>query len=89
MTFMEAKNELKTLANGKYHNIGYELTEDRRGGLEAQCHLYIDPKISSHGKTWKEALKKMRIELGLDKSDIDLFEAPGEERGDDGSHSSV
>ena len=79
MTFNEAKSELKKLAEGKYHNISYELTEDRRGGLEAQCHLYIDPRISSHGKTWEDALKKMRVELGLEALEVDLSEAPGEE----------
>ena len=82
MRFLEAKDELKKLAGGKYHNIGYELTEDRTGGLRAECHLYIDPRISSHGKTWEDALNKMKIELGLDEFEIDLSEVPEEEKKD-------
>lgn len=78
MTFLEAKDELKKLAKGKMHSITYELTEHASGAFENRCELYIDPRISSEGKTWKEALDKMRIKLG-GCGEIDLSESPDEE----------
>jgi hypothetical protein len=77
---MTAKDELKKLANGKYHQIRYELTEYSSGMIEVNCCLYIDPKISSIGKTWKDALNKMKINLGLSELKIDPNEAPREEK---------
>ena len=79
MTFLEAKSELKKLANRKYHSISYELTETSGGQLRSKCQLYIDPQISSSGATWEEALNKMKVNLGI-SAEIDLSEAPEEEK---------
>ena len=78
MKFKEAKDELKSLANGRYHSLSYELTEFTRGRLEAECSLYIDSRISVRGSTWQEAFIKMKIALG-GESKVDSSEAPGEE----------
>jgi hypothetical protein len=83
MTFLEAKDELKKLAEGKFHSIEYKLTEYKSGRLENECELYIDPCISTSGLTWREALDKMKQTLGI-KTEVDLSEIPGEERGEDG-----
>lgn len=80
MTFEEAKNELKKVANGKYHSIDYQLTEFESGKIESKCTVYINPRISASDLTWNEALAKLVKKLGKDK--IDLSEIPGEELGD-------
>ncbi len=79
MTFLEAKAELKKMANGRFHDITYELREYSSGINEAKCEVYIDPRLSASGATWNEALTKMRFKLG-DKPQADLTEAPGEEK---------
>ncbi len=79
MTFLEAKAELKKMANGRFHDITYELREYSSGRIEAKCELYIDPRTSTEGSTWDEALTKMQIKLG-DEPWADLTEAPGEEK---------
>ena len=78
MKFKEAKDELKSLAKGKYHSLSYELTEFISGRLEAECSLYIAPRIPVRGSTWQEAFIKMKIALG-GESQVDSSEAPGEE----------
>jgi len=78
MTFKEAKDRLKSLANGRYHSLSYELTELRSGGLRAKCWVYIDPRISAEGSTWQEALIKMEMKL-KGESQVDSSEAPDEE----------
>jgi len=79
MTFLEAKDELKRLAEGSYHSIRYELVEYASGAFENECYLYLDPRISVSARTWKTALDEMKIKLGLCK-EIDLTEAPREEK---------
>lgn len=71
MKFIDAKNKLKKLASGKYHSIGYNLTEFADGGLDAKCSLYIDPRISVSATTWKEALGKMK-EIEISKTNKDF-----------------
>lgn len=75
MKFWEAKEELKRLANGRYHAIQYQLTEYRGGALEVECYLYLDPRISVTGSNWEDALSKMRLMLKPPQK-VDLAEAP-------------
>ena len=65
MTFIEAKNEMKKLADGKYYSLKYEFTEFSSGVLEAECYLYVDPSISVTAPTWDSALTQMRQKLGV------------------------
>lgn len=78
MTFREAKDKLKELAGGRYHRLSYELTEHSSGKLEAECRLYIDPKISSgYQSTWEEAFAELQKVMNpLKRDHIDLTEAP-------------
>lgn len=78
MTFNEAKGELKSLVGKRYHSLSYELTEFVSGRLEAECSLYVDPRISVRGSTWQEAFIKMKNALG-GESQVDSSEAPEEE----------
>jgi hypothetical protein len=64
MNFSEAKDEMKKLAGGKYHSIKYELTEYASGVLEADCYLYLDPRICVSAPTWESAILMMKQELG-------------------------
>ena len=81
MTFKEAKDQLKNLANGRYHAIQYQLVEYASGSLEVECYLYIDPRISVTASNWKDGLSKMRMLLNpLQK--VDLSEMPEEELND-------
>lgn len=82
MTFLEAKAELKEMAKGRFYSITYELREYSSGRLQAECELYIDPRISTVGSTWEEVVTNMRFKLG--ESKIDLTEAPGEEKEKEG-----
>ena len=69
MKFTEAKEKLKELAGGKYHAIGYELTEYAGGRQETECYLYIDSKFAGRGYTWKEAFMKLNNELGITQTE--------------------
>lgn len=78
MTFKEAKDKLRELAQGRYHAIEYELTEYAHGGLKAGCRLYIDPNTSTKWQpTWEMAFDELQKVLNPPKLDnIDLTEAP-------------
>jgi len=78
MTFKEAKDELKSLANGRYHSLSYELTEYRSGVLQVKCWAYVDPSISTETSNWKDTLLKMEIQLKA-VTEVGPSEAPGEE----------
>jgi len=78
MTFERAKDELKKLADGRYHAIQYQLIEDAKGSLRAECYLYIDSRISVIAPTWNEALIGMRRRLGL-MPEVSLIEMPMKE----------
>jgi len=63
MKFLEAKAKLKKMADGKYHQIKYSLTEYSSKHLEAKCYCYIDGLDWVDSSTWEESLRKMEIEI--------------------------
>ena len=78
MTFEQARDKLKRLANGRYYCIQYGLVEFASGGVEAKCHLYIDPRISINAPNWTNALAQIEMKLNLQLK-VDPSEFPGEE----------
>lgn len=63
MTFQEAKAKLKEVSNGRYHSIGYELTEFAAGGFETECSVYIDPGRRGTGPTFEEAFARLGVPM--------------------------
>ena len=63
MTFEEAKNKLKEIANRKYHRVAYDLTETSDGNLKPKCEIYIDNEDIYSGKTWEIALEKRELAI--------------------------
>ena len=63
MKFLEAKAKLKKLADGKYHQIKYSLTEYSSKILKAECECYIGGFDWVISPTWEESLRKMEIEI--------------------------
>lgn len=53
MTFQEAKEKANELANGKYHAVRYELTENSCGELKSECSVYIDGEGFFYGSTFE------------------------------------
>lgn len=70
MTFKEAKEKLKALANGRYHTIEFSLTEHHDGEIEPRCTLYVaDIDSRPSGRTWEEAF--IALERGFDGPTLD------------------
>jgi len=61
-------------ANGKYRSIRYDLTILSDGTEEARCDVYMDPCILRSGKTWREALDRLRD--AINPPEPDETEAP-------------
>ena len=59
MTFKEAKEELKELAENKYHSLSYEHTQYADGEIKIMCRIYIKDKTWFEGTTWEEAFEAM------------------------------
>jgi len=76
MTFLEAKEEVKQLANGRFHAVVYELSEHQDGTLEQTCSVYVDGQNWQVYHTWEEAISMMRKALGI--SNYDFADQPGE-----------
>lgn len=74
MTFEQAEIRLKKLADGKYYSLSYDLSTSADGKKEARCWVYVDPRKSGRGATWKEAFS--HLELMLDTKNPDLNEMP-------------
>lgn len=74
MNFREAKDKLKEIAAGRYHLLGYQLTEYQSGELKPECTVYIDGLTHFRGKTWEEAFKA--LDEGIHGVIFDPSEAP-------------
>jgi hypothetical protein len=57
MTFQEAKDKVKELANGKYHGLSIELNEFSSGEQRVECSIYITDESWYKGPTWEDAFK--------------------------------
>lgn len=65
MTFKEAKDELKKIAEGEYHSLTYELTEFRPDELETHIRAYVHGYSSGEGTTFRAALNDLKRQMGL------------------------
>lgn len=72
MNFKEARAKLKEISGGRYRSLSYEVTDPVEGTPEIRCSVYIDGFNYQKGKTWEEALMKMKQEI--EDSVIDDFE---------------
>jgi hypothetical protein len=68
MKFQEAKDKLKELAKGKYHNLAFSLTEDSSGEIETSCSIYLGTEkighgISTNAPTWEQAFALVEAQL--------------------------
>ena len=79
MIFSEAKAALEKRAEGKFHSIGYDLTETQQGKLIAKCSVYLDGYNWHNAPTWNGALSALDKEIQEKKLiAADLTEAPTE-----------
>lgn len=78
MTFGEAKTRLKGLAGGRYHTIGFSLTEFSSGDVKATCSVYIDGGSHHEGPTWEAAFRSLCGCYGTKENDATEM-APAEE----------
>jgi hypothetical protein len=74
MTFQEAKEKLKGIANGRYHSLSYELTEYAGGGQQPECLVYIDQYKHHKGLTWEEAF--LSLDRQINGLVVDEKESP-------------
>lgn len=71
MTFQEAKNKLKKLANGRHHRVDFALSEFSDGDLQTQVWLYIDrghgnkPISSDFVRDFGTAFRQLEERLGV------------------------
>jgi hypothetical protein len=82
MTFEEAYEEMKKLADSTpitkgYFVLQYAITDYGNGKLEAKCDVYMNGFNYEHGKTWREAIDKMKY--AVTQPMPDLGEAPKED----------
>ena len=68
MTFEQAFQKLKSLANGEYFSISYEITSyhqtNKEARLEQGCKVYIDRLEWSYGPTWEIAIGLLKEKMG-------------------------
>ena len=70
MKFQDAKNRLKKLANGKYHEVSFALGEHSDGTLRTQVWLYVEKGHSSgFVRNFDIAFAQLEKELELTRND--------------------
>ena len=85
MNFKIAKRELSRLAKGKYYSLSYGMSVYNKscGGFvepKVECSVYIDGVTHLSAPTWREALALMRKKIDIRVVEVDLNEAPCEEK---------
>jgi len=66
MTFQEARERLKKLANGRYYTITFSLSEHSSGKVNTEVWLYVDKgKSSNYVKNFDIAFAELEQELGM------------------------
>jgi hypothetical protein len=63
MTFNKAKRLLKRMAKGEYCAIQYDVTLYSSEREYSECRVYVEGYDFHMGKTWKEALKKLKVAM--------------------------
>jgi len=56
----EAKQKLMDIAKGEYHNLKYEVTDNGRGEVSQECHVYINGMGSAKATHWDTALAELK-----------------------------
>jgi hypothetical protein len=84
MKFEVALAEIKKLADENpvtkgYFSIVYQLTKSANGFSEAKCQVYLHGYNFETGKTWDEAITKMRYAINPESVKPDFEEAPEED----------
>lgn len=74
MTFNKAKKVLKKMVKGKYCSIHHEITI-YDGQEIPECRVYVEGYSFYKGKTWKEALEKLKVAMNLSNKE---YKAPDE-----------
>lgn len=77
MKFLEANEQLKKLADGKYFTLKYELHTHSSNNTRAECTVYVDGYTHFSGPTWENALNQLKECIG-NGFKADLTEAPEE-----------
>jgi len=63
MRFLEAREALKKLSEGRYRCLRYGVTDNGFGGTEVECTVYTDGSNHHVGATWEEALQKLEYAM--------------------------
>jgi len=65
MTFKEAIQEVKALANGRYYSLRYEFSDFNHlyRKTTAECSVYIDKYTYYVGPTWREAIDILKSKM--------------------------
>jgi len=86
MTFQQAYNKMRSLADARYFSVAYSVDDHEGnpggGGVYVTCELYDgDTKKLYSGETWAQAFGLYEADkLDQDRDvDVDLSEAPGTE----------
>jgi len=56
----EAKEQLKELAEGRYHHLAYEVTENGFGDVRIRCNVYLEGYGVFSADTWDKAIAKLQ-----------------------------
>jgi len=68
MRFLEAREALKKLSEGKYRCLRYEVTDSDLGGTEIECAVYTDDNNKWYvAPTWEEVLQKLESAMYPDR----------------------
>jgi hypothetical protein len=67
MTFKEAREKLKRIADGRYCSLSYKESHSSSGDLEVECAVYIGGHSFYRGPTWETAFELLRLGLKLNQ----------------------
>ena len=70
MKFLEAREALKKLSEGKYRSLHYKVTDNGVGGTEIECIVYTDGSSHHNAPTWEEALQKLEYAMYPDREPV-------------------
>ena len=77
MTFQEARDKLKEIAEGKYHAISYEVVVPEVSSQQSVCTIYIDGEKHYYAGTWEDAFRKRDIHLSSMPEEAIRAQQPG------------
>lgn len=73
MKFLEAREKLLKLADGKYCTITYSV-KDFRGESHIVCEVYLGDYNFHRGETWEEALQSLEYEMFPERKPVPEIE---------------